>query len=138
LFISAFFEPSLRLLHAFQALIYLAVIVLTSRNSPWGFGAGCIISTFWNYIFLRGAAAEVWAFLSGHAIRLDIGFQLAATIAHFLLIIACLAGFLRMKPNSKHWAIFLTGGSLAVSYLVLLMMTMRPQYVPLLKKCFGI
>jgi hypothetical protein len=137
LFISAFFEPSLRLLHAFQALIYLAMIVLTRRNSPWGFGAGCIIGAFWNYIFLREAAAEVWAFLSGRAIRLDIGLQLAATIAHFLLIIACLAGFLRMKPNSKHWGIFLTGGSLAVSYLVLLMITMRPQYVPLLKKCFG-
>ncbi len=40
--LSATLIPQLRLLHILQALIYLAVIVLTRRNSPWGFGAGVV------------------------------------------------------------------------------------------------
>ena len=44
LFLSAVFDPKIRLLHTLQALIYFAVIVLTRRNSAWGFGAGCIIA----------------------------------------------------------------------------------------------
>jgi hypothetical protein len=137
LFIAACVVPSLRLLHALQALIYVAVIVLTRRESPWGFGTGCIIGAFWNYIFIRGAAVDIWALLTGRVIRPDVALQLAATVAHFVLIIACAAGFLRSKPGTKQWAMFLTGGVVAVGYLVLLMIMMRPEYIPLLKKCFG-
>lgn len=52
LILSAVFEPSIRLLHALQLLIYVAVIVLARRDNVWGFGAGCLISAFWNYINL--------------------------------------------------------------------------------------
>jgi antibiotic biosynthesis monooxygenase (ABM) superfamily enzyme len=38
LLLSAVFEPRIRLLHLLQALIYVAVIVLTRRGSAWGFG----------------------------------------------------------------------------------------------------
>jgi hypothetical protein len=44
LVVSAIFDPTIRILHAFQTLIYIAVIVLTRRGSAWGFGAGCIIA----------------------------------------------------------------------------------------------
>jgi hypothetical protein len=137
LFFAACFVPSIRLLHAFQALIYVAVIYLTRRKSPWGFGAGCIIGAFWNYIFLRGAAVDVRAFLTGRVIRPDVGLQLAATVAHFVLIVACAAGFWRLKPSANDWAKFLGAGILAIGYLLLLMITMRPEYIPLLKRCFG-
>ena len=49
LIVSAVFDPTIRLLHALQALIYATVIVFTRRNSAWAFGAGCIISALWNY-----------------------------------------------------------------------------------------
>ena len=52
LVVSAIFDPTIRVLHAFQMLIYVAVIVLTRRGSAWGFGAGYIIGAFWNYINL--------------------------------------------------------------------------------------
>jgi hypothetical protein len=138
LFISASFAPSLRLLHAFQALIYIAVVVLARRRSPWGYGAGCLIAGFWNYILLRAGAADIWAFVTGRVIRPDIGLQLAAAFAHCVLIAACLAGFLRRNPCRKEWARFLLAGFVAIGYLIILMITMRPQYVPLLKKCFGL
>jgi len=60
LFVAAIFEPDIRVLHAFQALIYIAVIVLTSRNSAWGFGISCLNGAFWNYIFIVGAADKLW------------------------------------------------------------------------------
>ena len=34
--LSAFYDPSIRVLHLFQALIYVAVILLTRRGSAWG------------------------------------------------------------------------------------------------------
>ncbi len=36
LFWSAVLDPAIRLLHALQTLIYVAVVVLARRNSPWG------------------------------------------------------------------------------------------------------
>jgi len=33
-------------------ITYVAVIVLTRRNSPWGFGAGVIVPTAWNCLGL--------------------------------------------------------------------------------------
>jgi hypothetical protein len=138
LLIAAFFAPSLRLLHFFQALIYAAIIVMARRKSPWGFGAGCLIAGFWNYIVLRMALPDISALMAGNGMRPDIALQLAAAVAHFVLIVACLAGFLRQNPGWRDWTKFLSAGLVAIGYLVVLMITMRPQYVPLLKKCFGL
>ncbi len=44
---------------------------------------------------------------------------------------------MRLKPGTNEWAKFLGAGILAIGYLLLLMITMRPEYIPLLKKCFG-
>jgi hypothetical protein len=46
--LSAFFVPQLRTLHVLQAFLYVAIILLARRDSPWGFGAGVIIATVWN------------------------------------------------------------------------------------------
>ncbi len=63
----------LRLLHLFQALIYLAVIALTRRNSPWGFGIGVIIPVSWNCLNLfvthnfEAGAEQFWSLVrTGH------------------------------------------------------------------------
>jgi hypothetical protein len=50
--VSAFYVPQLRLLHVLQAMIYVAVLELTRRHSPWGFGIGVIIPTAWNCLNL--------------------------------------------------------------------------------------
>ena len=52
LIVSAVFDPSIRVLHVLQTLMYVVVIVWTRRNNAWAFGAGCMISAFWNYINL--------------------------------------------------------------------------------------
>src|SRR5436190_23520314 len=93
LLVSAIFDPTIRLLHLLQALIYVAVIALARRSSPWGFGAGFTISLFWNYInlfvttFIAAGMHQLWGLLStGHLGRPDLFIALIAAGGHMLLI----------------------------------------------------
>lgn len=138
LFVSAAFQPSLRWLHGLQALIYVAIILLSRQNSAWGFGAGVFIGAFWNFIFLRGASHDIGALLREGVFRADVELQLAAAMAQFLLIAACFTGIWRRRRDLTVWASSVAGGVLAVGYLVLLMATLRPQYISLLRAVFGL
>jgi hypothetical protein len=145
LLVSAIFDPTIRLLHALQALIYIAVIVLARRSSAWGFGAGFTISLFWNYtnLFVTTFIAAGFRQLSvllhtGRIERPDLLIALVAGGGHMLLLAACLAGFLRLRPGRRHWAQFVAGGLAAVLYFVAIIITTGPQYVPLLKRVFHI
>jgi len=95
LFVSAIYDPKIRVLHVFEALIYIAIIVLTRRNSAWGFGAGCIIAIFWNYIglfvtnFVKSGVQEFFLLLqTGHLHRPDLLIALPAAAGNFLLMLA--------------------------------------------------
>lgn len=140
LFLSAVFDPRIRLLHALQALIYIAVILLTRRQSAWGFGAGCIIAGFWNYIaatFIKAGLQQTSIlFRTGQFQRPDLLIAVIAAAGHFLLIGACLAGFLRTRPGIGRWGHFAGGGALAIGYFVLIITTTGPQYIGLLKRVF--
>lgn len=132
--LSALLIPQLRFLHLFQALIYMAVIVLTRRNSAWGFGAGVVIAVLWNglnlfvtHLFQEGIG-QFWSLLhTGHVSRPDTLMVMAGGVAHFLLIIACMAGFLELRPTRKHWAQFFAGGLLVSGYMVLIVVTTAPR-----------
>jgi hypothetical protein len=132
--VSAFFVPQLRLLHVFQALIYVAVIVLTRRNSPWGFGIGVIIPTAWNclnlfvtHLFQKGAV-QFWSLVrTGHVSRPETMMVMVGGVAHFLLIVACVAGFLQLRPRGKQWGQFFGGGVLASAYFALIIAIAAPR-----------
>lgn len=143
LFLSAVFDPTIRLLHALQALIYVAIIVLTRRNNAWGFGIGCIIALFWNYVnlfvadFVRAGLHQLSVLAhSGQVPRPDLLIAVVAAGGHFLLIIACLAGFIRTRPKLQQWGEFVGGGVLAVAYFIVIIVFTGPQYIGLLKRVF--
>jgi hypothetical protein len=131
---SAIVVPQLRLLHLLQALIYVAIILLTRRNSPWGFGVAVFISTAWNclnlfvtHLSLAGAAL-LWSFIqTGHLVRSPTVMVFVGTLAHFLLIIACMAGFLRLRPGKKQWYRFFGGGLLVLVYMALIIVVAAPR-----------
>jgi len=141
--LSAFFVPQLRILHVFQSLIYVAVIVLTWRNSPWGFGIGVIVPTAWNclnlfvtHLFQKGAVqfwslvrtGQFWFLLrTGHVSRPETMTVTLGGVAHFLLIIACMAGFIQLRPRMKQWGQFFAGGFLALAYFALIIVTAAPH-----------
>lgn len=128
--VSAAIIPQLRLLHLLQALIYVAVLILTSRNSPWGFGAGTIIAIAWNSLNLfvthlfQAGAGQIWTLIhGGHVTRPETLMVTIGGIGHFILIIACIAGFLERKPTAKNWAQFFGGGFLTLLYMALIIAT---------------
>jgi len=132
--LSAALIPQLRLLHLLQALIYIAVIVLTRRNSPWGFGAGVIVPIAWNCLglfithLIQAGAGQLWLLVrTDHVDRPDTLAVLLGGLAHFLLIVACIAGFLELRPARKQWAQFFAGGLLAMAYFALIIVTTAPR-----------
>jgi hypothetical protein len=132
--LSAVIVPQLRLLHMFQALIYVAVLVLTRRNSPWGFGIGVIIPVAWNclnlfvtHLFQKGAM-QLWTIVStGNVGQSETPLVTIGCMAHFLLILACMAGFIQRRPHMKQWGEFFAGGFLALAYFALMIAIALPR-----------
>jgi len=123
---SAILDPRLRLLHALQALIYVAILLLTRRSSPWGFGIGTIVPAAWNCMnlflthLMQTGTEQLWSLLrTGHASRLVPITVAVGGLGHFVLILACLVGFLRLRPGLHQWLRFIAGGVLAMAYLAL-------------------
>jgi hypothetical protein len=144
--VSAVFEASIRVVHVFQALIYVAVVILAGTRSAWGYGAGCFIAAFWNWTnlvhttFIANGISELsHSFQTGQIQRPDQLIAVLAAAAHFVLIGSCLAGYVQIKPKTRWDSVkFLGGGLLAIGYFAGIIIAFGPQYVPLLRSVFGI
>jgi hypothetical protein len=131
--VSAYFEPQWRMLHVLQGLTYVAVILLARMQSPWGFGAGVFTATFWNVLVLfrtpvgpMGIEAVRTLLRNGQFEQPEVWLQLFGALGHFLIIIACLVGFLRLRPNGRECQRFVGGGVLSIAYLLLVAFTLGP------------
>lgn len=144
--LSAVFDPSIRVLHVFQAFVYVAVIILAERRSAWGYGAGCLIAAFWNFVnlfhttFIANGVREFSRLVrTGELRNPDQLIAVFAATAHFVLIVTCLIAFFRMKRKTSWDALkFLAGGLLAIGYFVVIIILFGRQYVPLLKRVFHV
>jgi hypothetical protein len=132
---SALVVPQLRLLHLLQALIYVAIVILAWRNNVWGFGAGVAIAAVWNGLnlfvthLIQAGVAEFWSFLrTGRAERIDTMFVPLGGIAHFILIIACLAALLDRRTNTNYkWWKFVGGAAATLCYMALIVAIAAPR-----------
>jgi hypothetical protein len=141
LWISAIFDPTIRLLHVLQSFIYIAVIIFARRQNAWAFGAGFAKAAFWNYINLfvttfiyAGWLQLIGLMQTGQLRRPDLFIALIAAGGNFILLAACGIGFLRTRPAARQWAQFAAGGALAIAYFVLIIVTTGKQYTPLLRR----
>jgi hypothetical protein len=131
---SAAVVPQLRLLHSLQALIYVAVIVLAWRDSPWGLGAGLAIALVWNGLqilvtrnFQTGVALS-WSFLhTGQLRQVDTMMVAVGTIGHFILIIGCATAVVRQKFNNRKWWMFVAGAIACLVYFALIVTMALPR-----------
>jgi len=130
---SAIAIPGLRILHSFQALIYIAVIVLTRRNSSWGYGAGFAIAIAWNGVELiahvmQADAVAVWSSLrAGHVPPVVPMMVMLGGAAHCILIVAALFVLIRHNTEVRKWWKFAGGGVLSIAYFALLVAFARPH-----------
>ena len=142
--LSAVFDASIRVLHTFQAAIYVAVVILARKRSAWGYGAGCLIAALWNWTnlvhttFVTNGLRELsQAVQTGQIRRPDQLIAVLAASAHFVLILACLVGYVRIRPKASWEPVkFLTGGLLAIGYFASIIVLFGAQYVPLLRRVF--
>jgi len=74
---------------------------------------------------------------TGRIARPDQFLAIVAATGHFVLIVACLIGFLETRPKPGAWTKFIGGGLLAIAYLVGIIFITGPQYIPLLRRTFG-
>lgn len=144
--LAAVFEPALLVLHAFQAVIYVVVMILAGRGSPWGYGAGCIFAVFWNWTnlvhttLITTSMSELRRTLqTGEVTQPEQLVAAIAATAHFVLIVACLLGYGRLEPKTRLDPLkFLAGGALAIGYFAGIVMLFGPRYVELLRRAFGL
>ena len=139
LIVSAVVIPELRLLHALQAIIYVAIVILARSNSMWAIGAGLAIAVVWNghslfvsHSMQRGMTV-LWSLLQTGHIR-ELGptpivpmMVLLGGIAHFVLIGACLAVlFDRRIDDKKPWKM-VAGGVSVLAYFALIIIVSDPR-----------
>ena len=144
--LSAVYDRSIRVLHALQALIYVAVVILAWRRSAWGYGAGCIIAAFWNWTnivhttFIANGLRELaQVFQTGRVSKPDQLIAVVAAAAHFVLIESCLVAYFQITPRSWRETLkFLGGGLIAVGYFAGIIIVFGPQFIPLLRRVFGV
>jgi hypothetical protein len=132
--ISAFFVPQLRVLHVLQALIYVTIIILVTRNVPWILGAGVFISIFWNCFnlfithLIQSGGGQLFSLIrTGQVTRPDTLMVFVGGIGHFILIAACSVAFIKSEPGKIQWVQFFGGGLLAVAYLILIVSIVAPR-----------
>jgi hypothetical protein len=127
LLVSAIEYPELRLLHTFQALIYIVVIVLVRWNSAWGYGAGFAVAIVWNAVglfvshLIQVGAVAFWSSLrTGHVQQLVPMMVTLGGIGHFILIVAALFAVVGHNTEVRRWWKFAGGGVLSVAYFAVL------------------
>lgn len=139
--VAAVFAPEWRVLHVFQALIYVAVVAMAQRKSAWGFGGGLAVAVFWNALsaFVTGDARDGIQELeslvrTGHSQNPDVLLSLFAFCGHLLITIGCIVGFIRLRNSVHRWAQFLGGGIVALSYLIAIVFIFGPPHAVELMK----
>jgi hypothetical protein len=140
--VSAYWEPDIRLLHLFQALIYVAVIVLSLRHDRWGYFIAVSIAAFWNAAsifattFLRAGLLQLGELVTtGHLSRPDLFIAVPAWLTHFLLILCCLWAYARL--DKKPWSdllVFLTSAVASIGYFAAIIALFQPRFLPIFKR----
>src|SRR4029077_2691928 len=137
--LSAAFDPTIRLLHIFQAMMYVAIIVLIARGSRWGLFLGISVAMFWNYgamfvnsFFRNGVDALSASFAEGRVVHADKIIAVFAVFFNFAIIAGCLAIYLRLSRKSwadlAAWLATLVGQG---CYFAAIIALFQPRYLSL-------
>jgi hypothetical protein len=136
--VSAVFVAELRWLHFVQASMYVVVVILSSRQKPWGYFLGASVAGFWDVVALFGSPlfAEMFA-----NFRPDLVIQGLAWLGNLAVVVGSVLGYRRLAVKSSRDAArfafvfvastaFLVGATalLAPSYLANLAGILHPHW----------
>ena len=143
--LTGWMEPSIRALHMWQTLIYVAVIALCARRSLIGYGVGIGIAAFWNTgnLFVTTFIRSGWTVLvhlvqTGRDAHTELVVAPIAATAHFVLIGSCLAVYLLRSHKRQTDSIVLLASALgAILAFFLIVRSFGPQYLPIFWTMLG-
>jgi hypothetical protein len=137
LFVSAYFDHSIRVLHVFEAIPFIVAPWLCQRNSKTGYMLAFACGTFWIWTagfltsFIRNGFERVIMLLkTGTVDRPDILLAIPGFIGTFGLVVFSLIGYRQLE--NKRWSDFLQLLVMIVSvflFFVLIFWVFAPQYL---------
>lgn len=143
--IAAYWDRTIRVLHVFEALPYLAAAVLCLRRHKFGYMLGAASGVFWLWMagtlttFVRNGFERVAMLLrTGHVDRFDILIAAPAACVTAGLVLFSLWGYSRTQ--NKSWSdlgLFVATTGMVAGFFVAIFAVLAPQYLGMFRHLFG-
>jgi hypothetical protein len=143
--ISAYWDPTIRVLHVFESLPYIVAAVLCLRQHKFGYMLGAASGAFWLWTagtlstFVRNGFERVAMLLrTGHVDRFDILIAAPAAVVTGGLVLFSLWGYSRTR--NKSWSdlgLFVVATGVVAGFFVAIFAAFAPRYLGLFRHLFG-
>jgi hypothetical protein len=135
--IAAYWDSSIRVLHAFESLPYVVVIVLSLSSNRFGYPLGFASGAFWLWTagfltsFVRnGFERLVMLVRTGSVDRVDILIAAPAAMATGGLVLLSLIGYVRQPAKSpRDLALLLIALLIVPAFFIAIFAAFAPQYL---------
>ena len=137
--IAAYWEPPIRVLHAFEALPYALAGILCLRQRKFGYLLGAASGAFWLWMagtltsFVRNGFERLAMLVTtGHVDRWDQFIAAPAALSTGGLVLFSLWGYLRVRSKAPvDLAVFVVLLALIAAFFITLFWLFAPQYLRL-------
>ena len=143
--IAAYWDRTIRVLHVFESLPYVAAAALCLCQRKFGYMLGAAAGAFWLWTagtlttFVRNGFERVEMLLrTGHVDRPDILIAAPAALVTAGLVIFSLWGYLRLR--NKSWSdlgLFVAAMALVTGFFIAIFAAFAPQYLGMFRRIFG-
>src|SRR5262249_49357731 len=134
--VSAIWEPDIRLLHFFQALMYIATIVLSLRRNRWGYFIGISAAGLWAYTGLFVTTFVISGF--HHLMTLDRTDQIIgvpAWLSDVVVVIGCVWAYTRLPVKfAADAGRLLLAFVITTGFFALDMALFQPRYLGIFRR----
>ena len=140
--IAAYWDRTIRVLHLFESLPYVAAAALCLRQRKFGYMLGASAGAFWLWTagtlttFVRNGFERVSIMLrTGHVDRPDILIAAPAALATGGLVVFSLWGYSRLRDKSRSdVGLFVAATALVAGFFVAIFAAFAPQYLGMFKR----
>jgi hypothetical protein len=143
---AAYWDPSIRVLHVFESLLYVAAATLCVRHARFGYALGVASGIFWLWLagrgstfILNGFQVMAMSLRAGHIVRPDILIAVPGAVAMAGLVACSLAGYARLPGNSwRDVGLFALAMVIVTAFFVAIFESFAPQFLVPLRHMFAV
>lgn len=144
--IAAYWDKSIRVLHLFEAVPYLAAAALAGRRNKFGYALGAAGGAVWLAVAGRGSTFiengfQVFArtIQQGHVVRPDILIAVPAALSTAGLLCASAIGYFKLRD--RKWidsALFVAAVVAVAGYYYVIFAALTPQFLVPFRRAFTV